>query len=428
MVESASINKSLFVLAQCVEAISKKQARIPYRESKMTRILSLGQNNGLTVMFLNLASIRSYHLDTLSSLNFANRTKKIEVNEIENEPIFRGPPVRPTAALGGALNRQPLKPLNSAQNIRASDLDTEKRGGKPIVKMFSVFTDKTRQTPSVKMPTTATTVNRSMLAKRPLDTNYSTINRPLKVARPGPTVKAGMTKEEIEDLIERRLEQKLAEKTMTEKVAPAPALSSEVQRRLDALEERVSQKEDSEGLQYLLMAKQHQARREDVSALRMFQLAQPFYPTNEKLARKIQTLQEKIQRKKDADSQQSFTHEVIPDGEYMYEDNADESLQFTKLKAKKRKPKTQVFRDVNEPLSPRSQQLLDIINSRDLAQIKLLKGVGTKKAEAIVEGLMDQVGDDEGRLVTDLEQLGALRGVGWKSVENMRAGLSITSF
>lgn len=87
--ESASINKSLFVLAQCVEAITKKHHRIPYRESKMTRILSLGQNNGLTVMILNLAPVRSYHLDTISSLNFANRTKKIELREVENEPIFK---------------------------------------------------------------------------------------------------------------------------------------------------------------------------------------------------------------------------------------------------------------------------------------------------------------------------------------------------
>jgi hypothetical protein len=31
----------------------------------MTRILSLGQNNGLTIMILNLAPVRSYHLDTL---------------------------------------------------------------------------------------------------------------------------------------------------------------------------------------------------------------------------------------------------------------------------------------------------------------------------------------------------------------------------
>src|ERR1700712_5120539 len=118
MVESSSINKSLFVLAQCVEAISKNQSRIPYRESKMTRILSLGQNNGLTVTILNLAPVRSYHLDTLSSLNFANRTKKIEVNEIENEPMFKGPPMKITGAIGGALSRQPLRLLTSTQNVQ----------------------------------------------------------------------------------------------------------------------------------------------------------------------------------------------------------------------------------------------------------------------------------------------------------------------
>ena len=123
MVESASINKSLFVLAQCVEAISKKQTRIPYRESKMTRILSLGQNNGLTVMILNLAPVKSYHLDTLSSLNFANRTKKIEVREVENEPIFRGP-AKPVVA-ATTLNRQPLRALSTVMgnnmNIAAGE-------------------------------------------------------------------------------------------------------------------------------------------------------------------------------------------------------------------------------------------------------------------------------------------------------------------
>ena len=67
MVESASINKSLFVLAKCVEAIGSNSARIPYRESKMTRILSLGQNNGLTIMILNLAPTRQFHLDCTSS-------------------------------------------------------------------------------------------------------------------------------------------------------------------------------------------------------------------------------------------------------------------------------------------------------------------------------------------------------------------------
>ena len=66
MVESASINKSLFTLAKCVEAISRQDVRIPYRESKMTRILNIGMYGlkrqtffELQAMFEDLASLRS---------------------------------------------------------------------------------------------------------------------------------------------------------------------------------------------------------------------------------------------------------------------------------------------------------------------------------------------------------------------------------
>lgn len=144
MVESASINKSLFVLAQCVEAISKKQPRIPYRESKMTRILSLGQNNGLTVMILNLAPTKAFHLDTLSSLNFANRTKKIEVREVENEPIFKGPPRQPAGAAmtGPNLQRQPLRPLTHVVNVNLT-AQRDANNGKPA-KAFDVYADRSR--------------------------------------------------------------------------------------------------------------------------------------------------------------------------------------------------------------------------------------------------------------------------------------------
>ncbi|KAK1973617.1 P-loop containing nucleoside triphosphate hydrolase protein [Colletotrichum cereale] len=50
LVESAAISKSLFVLTQCIDAMFRGDKRIPYRESKMTRILSLGQNNSITIM------------------------------------------------------------------------------------------------------------------------------------------------------------------------------------------------------------------------------------------------------------------------------------------------------------------------------------------------------------------------------------------
>lgn len=413
MIESSAINRSLFVLAQCVEAISKKQARIPYRESKMTRILSLGQNNGLTIMILNLAPVRSYHLDTLSSLNFANRTKKIEVNEVENEPMFRGPPVKAISSLHMTeplRTRQPLKQLNATENIPIVDAN---RNGKQIVKTISVYKDKSRPIGSVSMGD-----SKPHLSKRSIgSTGFIGTSRPTKVHRTEDSPKSGMTKADIEALIERRLDQKLAEKVLNQQVAAGPAPSQELQQRLNALEERVSKKEDSEGLQYLLMAKQHQARGEDSSALKMYQIAQPFFPTNEKLLRKIQNLQNKLNINKE---------NSLEDDDYAYEEEleVEESLSSRSRSTKKSsKAKISVYRE-EPPTSPRTIQLLKIINSKSINHIRQLGGVGPKKAESIVNSLFEMEADD-GNLITSLEQLGALKGVGSKTLETMKAGLVI---
>ena len=57
MVESANINKSLFTLAKCVEALSRQDVRIPYRESKMTRILNIGTHSLECQTFFELQAI-----------------------------------------------------------------------------------------------------------------------------------------------------------------------------------------------------------------------------------------------------------------------------------------------------------------------------------------------------------------------------------
>ena len=173
------------------------------------------------------------------------------------------------------------------------------------------------------------------------------------------------------------------------------------------------------------MAKQHQARGEDVSALKMYQLARPFFPSNEKLESKIAHLERKT----------SSSHEnrgcAAPertDGDNDYHDERQEASEdnaFESRKPKRRRlAKTAPFADSNEPPTPRTEQLLRIINTRDVAQIKLLKGVGTKKAEAIVGSMMEMDEEENEVFVTGLMQLGGLRGVGVKTVENMRAGLA----
>lgn len=494
MVESASINKSLFVLAQCVEAISRKQTRIPYRESKMTRILSLGQNQGLTVMILNLAPVRSYHLDTLSSLNFANRTKKIEVNEVENKPFYRpGSKLDSiTAPLiqAPAMNRQPLRPKIFSHNVVPKEPAAKIE--KPV-KAFSVFADKDKPIASRPGHLAGQGHPRTIVEahKRVSSEAVPTIGRPAKVMRPTDPANrlprpatSGMSQQSIEELIERKVSEKLAATAMNMQlpVNANQAIPADVQARLDALERRVGDQESerAEGLQYLLMAKQHTVRGEDASALKMYQLALPFFPGNEKLVHKMLKLQDKIKRRgqrqsdpvsggvklvhdeemQDEDSSHADGYgkaqvaagsdEEYQQGPGAQEDSEDEQTDV-QHRIKDRKPRRQlgVFRDVAEPLradsedemayalgdaqqTPRTKHILNVINTRDVSQIRLLRGVGAKKAEMIVNCLceMDEDGNDQQGergvrpgLLRDLSELSQLKGVGMKGVERMRAAV-----
>lgn len=501
MVESASINKSLFVLAQCVEAISKKQSRIPYRESKMTRILSLGQNDGLTVMILNLAPVRSYHLDTLSSLNFANRTKKIEINEVENKPFYRPgskqeAPLVPSSQVS-TMNRQPLRPKMLSHNVISKDPATKVE--KPV-KAFSVFADKDK--PAVSRPGHLAGQGHPRVTAEPQKRSSSeavaTINRPSKLMRPSESMNklaraapSGMSQKSIEELIERKVSEKLAESALNMKLPANTGMDipADVQARLDALERRIGDQESerAEGLQYLLMAKQHTVRKDDASALKMYQLALPFFPGNEKLVQKMLKLQDKIDRKAgrgrstsapggvelpyddrtevEESHRKQETYDKEDDDEYQQEseaheedDDDEEGIPVSGYRSRARKPRRHlgVYRDEaskeqvemarpgdrgtesedelayamgNTQQTPRTKHILKVVNSRDVSQIRLLRGVGAKKAEMIVNCLCEmdeEAGHDQGEdgamsgIIRDLSEFGRLKGVGAKGVERMR--------
>ncbi|KAI4254198.1 MAG: hypothetical protein L6R42_007296, partial [Xanthoria sp. 1 TBL-2021] len=470
LVESASINKSLFVLAKCVEAISQNQARIPYRESKMTRILSLGQNNGLTVMILNLAPSRSYHLDTISSLNFANRTKKIGIRELENEPITQGCSRAVPTLTGTSMHRQPLRPL--ASNIHNTAMGTKassKQEDKPA-KTFSVYSDRPRNS-SMAPYVPKDMTRRSSPLKRPSEAGSAVFNRPAKRRSPdrgnGPS--RTMSKEAIEDMIEKKVTDILATRTMEHApAAPVPEISEDVQRRLELLEKKLDGHDDErgQGLTFLFMAKQHAVRGENKSALRMFLLARDYFPDNAKLASKIEKLQGKLQGKHHTKQESAEPDNIISkeelarpggkvvnsndknmrarhddrsanDDEYQAEENSEDgydsadSFRYRSKKAKwsKKAAASRICKEegTGSPDSPRTKQLLSIINSRDVGQIRLLQGVGAKRAEAMIEALC---GGEEGDgscqvVVSSLAQLGHLRGVGVKTVEKMRSGLVV---
>lgn len=442
MIESASINKSLFVLSQCIDAIGRGDKRIPYRESKMTRILSLGQNNGITVMILNLAPLRSYHLDTLSSLNVSSRAKRIEVREIENEIVFKQPPKSMTNLGGTAMSRQPLRPLADKTNTRLAPALVADKVDKPEkpAKMFSVYSDKSK-------------------SAKPVTARAPAVSRISRHGLSAPAAAPGMSAAKIEEMVERKVSEILAAKAAAEP-APQPAISDDVQRRLDELERKIEESNNSaenarnEGLRFLLMAKQHKEHGQDSSALKMYELAQPYFPGQVKLEKKIEALRARIQAKKHAEANAlaaNPVHQQLPPPVFAlgngspvskkrklksHEDDEDfqgsdagyddDEFEHRATKAA-RKPKAKpmkVFNDEDgeQSLTPRKKYLLNVVNSRDISQIKGLNGIGAKKARDLLDFLELQ-NEEEGGRIESLQQLMGVPGMGAKTVEKMYEGV-----
>ena len=80
--EGSNINKSLLSLGKCINILSdtsKKGSFIPYRDSKLTRLLkdSLG-GNIITVMIACVSPCASYYDETINTLKYASRARKIQ--------------------------------------------------------------------------------------------------------------------------------------------------------------------------------------------------------------------------------------------------------------------------------------------------------------------------------------------------------------
>ena len=89
--ETCAINSSLFALVAVVESLSSSKPFIPYRNSKLTWILSdsIG-GNSLTTILATISPSQKYAKETKSSLKFAHSCKKIEHLVVKNEHKPRG--------------------------------------------------------------------------------------------------------------------------------------------------------------------------------------------------------------------------------------------------------------------------------------------------------------------------------------------------
>ncbi|KAL8406604.1 hypothetical protein RB596_005181 [Gaeumannomyces avenae] len=536
LVESAAINKSLFVLAKCVDAIGNGSKRIPYRESKMTRILSLGQNNGITVMILNLAPLKSYHLDTLSSLNVSSRAKRIEVREIENEVVYKQFPRINSGLSGTGVARQPLKLLANSHNLAAgaaaaAKAQAEANANKPPekekpAKAFAVYQSPVKTSKPTSLPTALatrpvnttnvanTSIPRSPIKRKPGVAELS-LPRPSKLVRPSqlpsrppavalappqPAVQS-ITAEQIEAMVERKVQEVLAARAAAEaeQALPTPAnavptpmgneISEAVQKRLDDLERRIQDSSSgragggdesrSEGLRFLLQARQLKEHGDDEGVLRAYEAALPFFPGQAKLMGKINRMRAKLAAKSEGEAGEATAFssagrksrgsprkrsgrkpaahsEVEADPDFDGEADVDEdgdcgtAASSTGKHSKKaaRKPRTKAGKmraddsevgvegddERDSPLTPRKKKLLEIVNSRDPVLIRSLAGFGAKKANDLVDNLAMAMGEADGDAPTaaageivNLAQLRALPGMGGRTVDRAYEGLAATA-
>jgi kinesin family protein 18/19 len=82
MVEGANINKSLLALGNCINILSDKSkvgSFVPYRDSKLTRLLkdSLGGNTK-TIMIACVSPCYTAYEETVNTLKYADRARKIK--------------------------------------------------------------------------------------------------------------------------------------------------------------------------------------------------------------------------------------------------------------------------------------------------------------------------------------------------------------
>jgi kinesin family protein 18/19 len=87
LIEGANINKSLLALGSCINALcdARKRNHIPYRNSKLTRLLkfSLG-GNCRTVMIVCVSPSNAHFDETQNTLRYANRAKNIQTKVTKN--------------------------------------------------------------------------------------------------------------------------------------------------------------------------------------------------------------------------------------------------------------------------------------------------------------------------------------------------------
>ena len=141
--EGKKINLSLTALGSVIDALSQNRKYVPYKDSKLTRLLadSLGGNTK-TVMFANISPASYNYDETLGTLRYASRAKLIKnapvVNEDPKDALLRKyeeeiKALKEKLANGGNIN-EVLEEVEEESDDDSEELEEE---NKKIVKKYT---------------------------------------------------------------------------------------------------------------------------------------------------------------------------------------------------------------------------------------------------------------------------------------------------
>jgi hypothetical protein len=157
--DGANINKSLLSLANCINALGKRQKKgfvfVPFRDSKLTRILKDGLcGNSRTVMVATVSGSSAQYEHTVNTLKYADRAKEIKTFVQENRGTVETHIAEYQRVIDALREeRRELKAeverLKVKENVSSAEEEEEKNKNAPFTEKGGVkrqsFTEKERQ-------------------------------------------------------------------------------------------------------------------------------------------------------------------------------------------------------------------------------------------------------------------------------------------
>ena len=128
--EAGNINQSLLTLGRVISALTEKQPHVPYRESKLTRLLkeSLG-GRAKTLMIATLSPSGCSLEETLSTLEYASRAKNIRNQPQQNQRMTQATLMKEMAHQIEDLRRQLQHQMDQQGGVFVKSEEYEKMQG-----------------------------------------------------------------------------------------------------------------------------------------------------------------------------------------------------------------------------------------------------------------------------------------------------------